>query len=88
MNEFKPCPFCGGEAEMDTQRAYRPVNGGPSGNEVAIYCTGCPADVSFSYEDVPELTSERLVATVTDMWNARVTADQDADMTEQKRKPL
>jgi hypothetical protein len=34
-----PCPFCGGDAEIDTRRGYRQLPTGVVGSGVAIYCT-------------------------------------------------
>jgi hypothetical protein len=65
------CPFCGDVAELDTQRGFRALNGKLL-NEVAIYCTACPADMSLCGEDMPpEFTNADLVATLTTRWNTR-----------------
>lgn len=69
--ELLPCPFCGGPAEADTQRAYAPLGGGLTGKQVAIYCHECPADMSVCCEDVPEATPDQLYDELRDHWNAR-----------------
>ena len=73
-NALLACPFCGADAELDTKRPYRPINGQSFGEEVAIYCTnesGCPADMSVCKEDAPGATTEQLVNELTDLWNRR-----------------
>lgn len=70
-SELLPCPFCGCPAEVDMQRAYTPIDGGPHGKQVAIYCHNCPADMSVCREDVPEATAEELYAELRGFWNAR-----------------
>ena len=37
-NELKPCPFCGGAAEVYCDREM-------GGSQYRIKCTNCPADV-------------------------------------------
>ena len=47
LDELKPCPFCGGKAEHDGQRAYIPF-GQPRGitmSNAVVYCTQCEAEV-------------------------------------------
>jgi cytochrome c5 len=38
MAELKPCPFCGGEAEVDTPQYW---DGACGRKTYAIYCTAC-----------------------------------------------
>jgi hypothetical protein len=64
---LKPCPFCGGDAEMDTRQAYVALGSGRLGSAIAIYCTACTASVSTCREDVPDITPEEM----TDQWNRR-----------------
>lgn len=70
-SDLLPCPFCGCPAEVDTQRSYTPIGGGPTGKQVAIYCHNCPADMSVCLEDVPEATTEQLYEELRDFWNSR-----------------
>ena len=72
MEELKPCPFCGGEAEMDARQGYAqfPPNG-RSGTRVAVYCRDCGTDIGICREDVPDVEP----AQVAEMWNRRVLPD-------------
>jgi hypothetical protein len=66
-----PCPFCGGDAELDTMREYRSLSGYYA-HEVVIYCVGdCQAEIGICHEDVPEASTDDLVAEVTKHWNTR-----------------
>lgn len=69
--ELKPCPFCGGLAELDTSQAYRALSGGTLGSRAAVYCTRCSAEVGFCYEDAPGTPREDIVNQVVDDWNRR-----------------
>lgn len=69
--ELKPCPFCGGLAELDTSQAYRALSSGALGSRAAIYCTRCSAEVGFCYEDAPGTPREDIVNQVVDDWNRR-----------------
>jgi hypothetical protein len=72
--KLKPCPFCGGEAELDTRRAYRNLSTGQIGDAVAIYCLWCSADMSACRADHSGLDDEDIVHMVTEMWNRRSTS--------------
>ena len=74
MTKLKPCPFCGGPAEIDTLRGYRNFSSGLMENAIAAYCTACAADISVCYADVPDIQAEQ----VADMWNKRDTGDLSA----------
>lgn len=68
-----PCPFCGGDAEMDTQRSYRAMSPRADiGHGVAIYCTKCSADMMHCYEDHAGTDKEDLWADLAGLWNRRV----------------
>jgi len=69
--ELKPCPFCGGDAELDTMQGYRALSSGRLGNRATVYCTRCGADMGFCYEDAPGTPSEDIVNQVVDDWNRR-----------------
>lgn len=83
--KLKPCPFCGGDAELDSQQAYRPLSGAPAvGTRVVIYCVQCSAEIGTCHEDVPNIRSEEVV----EQWNRRAsligaatidTADKSGD---------
>lgn len=64
--ELKPCPFCGADAEMDTQRGFIAYNGKHL-SAIAAYCTRCPADISGCKEDFPDITPEWIAG----LWNSR-----------------
>lgn len=68
---LKPCPFCGGPAELDTMRGYIAIATGRMGNEVAIYCIECSADMSLCHEDVPDMSIDDMVFALTEAWNKR-----------------
>lgn len=69
--ELKPCPFCGGLAELDTSQAYRALSSGALGSRAVVYCTRCSAEVGFCYEDAPGIPGEDIVNQVVDDWNRR-----------------
>jgi Lar family restriction alleviation protein len=60
MNELKPCPFCGGEAEMDTIERY------DGANIFFVKCTTCQMTMPLK-----SAYSEAIAA-----WNRRVDARQ------------
>jgi hypothetical protein len=69
--DLKDCPFCGGIAEMDTQRAYRPmVSGKAIGTGIAIYCLSCDAEMMRCREDTPDVTPDEMA----EAWNRRAPA--------------
>ncbi len=70
-DELKPCPCCRGDAEMDTQQAFRALADGRIGHACAIYCVKCSLTVSWCYADVPELSHEDVAREVTEAWNRR-----------------
>ncbi len=72
------CPFCGSEAEMDTRRAYRNITTGDFGDAVAIYCTGCSADICACYADYSGLAEEEIIHLVTELWNRRPSRETPA----------
>lgn len=67
MLELKPCPFCGGEAELDANRSFREFVSGEISRAVSAYCTWCPAEITVCVPDVPDITPEQ----VAEMWNQR-----------------
>lgn len=68
-----PCPFCGGDAEMDTLQGYLGLGTGRLGNRIAVYCQRCDADMGVCIEDVPDITPEQ----VAEMWNRRAAVESD-----------
>lgn len=68
--EIKPCPFCGGQAELDTQRGFINYKRVPA-ESVAVYCSTCLADMCLCRDDFPGHTAEDLVSTVVGIWNSR-----------------
>lgn len=75
--KLAPCPFCGGEAEMDTQRSYRALTSGKLGRAVAIYCLACDADMTLCWEDVPAMATDDMAALLTENWNRRASPSPD-----------
>ena len=65
--KLKPCPFCGGQAELDTLQSFRAFVSGKIETAVAVYCTACSAEISVCVSDVPDIQPEQLV----DMWNTQ-----------------
>lgn len=81
MNErnkaLKPCPFCGGDAEMDPQMGFITFDSQKRvSTRCVIYCTKCNADMGICYEDVPDMTHDHAMQAVRDMWNTRALSDQ------------
>ncbi len=68
-NELKPCPFCGGEAEILTIHCYRSKSW-----EVRLECTKCWPDihelVSMNDEDV-DGQIEKVKSGLINEWNTR-----------------
>lgn len=77
--DLLPCPFCGGEAELDTQRGYRALSSGRLGNACAAYCTKCEADMTTCLEDVPGWSLDEAAHYVTECWNTRAPSKGDLD---------
>lgn len=76
MDDLKPCPFCGGEAEMDTRRGFIPFDKprGIIGNACVVYCLECGVEVGEIYDFDPEyyeLEFEHLIQEVKAKWNRR-----------------
>ena len=69
--ELLLCPFCGGEAEMDTQRAYRNIETSHVEDAVAIYCLSCSADMTMCKRDVRPMSDEDIIEALRDQWNRR-----------------
>ena len=78
--ELKCCPFCGGEAESDSQRGYRNISTGNPENAAAIYCTKCNADMTWCYRDTPEVERDQVMTLLIEQWNTRAsTASLDRE---------
>lgn len=75
-DKLLPCPFCGGDAEQDYQRAFRHLSGGRLDHGAAIYCTSCNADMIMCRADHPELSDEQRMAVMVENWNRRAPAPQ------------
>lgn len=78
---LKPCPFCGGAPELDTRRYYMSLEG-RHGTGVAIYCVNndphCSADMMLCREDMPEYSTDDIVAALAEQWNRRPNAELSA----------
>lgn len=71
MADLLPCPFCGGNAELDTRRSYRKIGSGDLDDAVAVYCLECTADHMACRADHIGLTTNDLVDIVSAAWNRR-----------------
>lgn len=65
--ELKACPFCGGDAEMDTQQGYTNFATGRTETGIAIYCRDCGAQHMICRGDVPDIEPEHVI----ELWNRR-----------------
>lgn len=72
--ELKPCPFCGGPAELDTKRPFRSLDSGDLMEAVAVYCHECSAEISECY--YLESEAEDLIDSVIEAWNKRVPTER------------
>lgn len=70
-DDLKPCPFCGGDAELDTQRAYRELVSGKIAHSVAVYCRVCNADMSVDPDECFAGDASIARAEMIDAWNNR-----------------
>ena len=61
--ELKPCPFCGGKAEIRFQPLY-------TFEGVRVRCTECSSSSRFISFDC-NISKERAINDVIDMWNRR-----------------
>lgn len=80
--ELLPCPFCGGEAESDSQRHYRNISTGNLEKSAAIYCTSCNADMTWCYRDTPEIEREQVMSLLIEQWNTRATLQPSGERRE------
>ena len=67
---LKPCPFCGGLAELDTMRAYWGPNTG-MGDEVVVNCLSCGSMVAECYADHPGFPRQDVINATVSQWNKR-----------------
>lgn len=71
-DELKPCPFCGGDSELDTFRYFIDIYTGRPDDGVAIHCIGeCHAEMTLCRADVPDLSIEEIASVLTEHWNRR-----------------
>ena len=62
------CPFCGSEAEIDTNQRFCAFPSGRLETAISIYCRECTAAITVCKSDVPSIRVEE----VEEMWNRRV----------------
>jgi hypothetical protein len=72
--ELKPCPFCGGDAEMDTRQGYTNYFNGRPETGIAIYCRACGVQQMICRGDVPDVEPEHVI----ELWNRRALLSQEA----------
>lgn len=68
--ELLPCPFCGAKAELDECHGYHNAKG-ELRRQVAIFCTGCSANMCWPRDDFKGEDKENLIHGVVGEWNAR-----------------
>lgn len=66
MDELKPCPFCGGEAELYRMKRDRRKVMGVYHTIATIKCTSCTAQVSQA-----GAWEERAIENAAHQWNRR-----------------
>jgi Lar family restriction alleviation protein len=82
QNELKPCPFCGGEAELKINRVY-------TSNGICVHCKECNAHTKTTIYDCTYvfyhgqqnvfITKERAEQKAVLLWNRRADNEQRAD---------
>lgn len=91
MIDLKLCPFCGGAPELDTRRYYMSLEG-RSGSGVAIYCGNydphCSADMMICRADIPECSTDDLVAILAEQWNRRPSVETTPEVMARGQEPL
>lgn len=70
-DELKPCPFCGGDAEIDTSQSFRHYQNGQLLDQVSVYCVDCSANISW-YPGYLNLDRCETIEFCIEAWNARV----------------
>ena len=80
--ELKPCPFCGGKADVKHQPIY-------TGKGVCIFCTECkarskffPCDCTYEYyhgERKVFISKERATNDAIKLWNRRTDNEQETN---------
>jgi hypothetical protein len=71
---LKPCPHCGGIAEIETLQTYRAIYDGQMRHGVSIYCLSCDAQMMRCYVDYPSKEREDVCADLVEAWNTRACA--------------
>lgn len=69
MPKLRPCPFCGANPEFDTYRNMRRLSDGDLISGASIFCPDCHCDMTVCRDDLPELTTEELLALLAANWN-------------------
>lgn len=69
--ELKPCPFCGGDAEIDTSQSFRHHQNGQLLDQVSVYCVDCSANISWYPGDL-DLDRYETIEFCIEAWNTRV----------------
>ncbi len=75
--ELKPCPFCGGGAEMDHHQLFRHYRTGEPLDQIAVYCRECSAQIAHHHGDL-SISREETAEIVVAAWNTRPAPDMAA----------
>lgn len=71
MSDLLPCPFCGGDVELDTCQYFRHYRTGEPLAQVSVECTRCSASISHYPGDL-DCDRAGTVELCTAAWNTRV----------------
>lgn len=85
-SDLLACPFCGGDAEADTQQGFRCMSDGQLGKAVAIYCTKCTAQIDMCYDDFPEYSPDSMLTLLKEAWNNRVANTKLSDLSPTRKE--
>lgn len=76
MIELKPCPFCGGEAEINKKPLWRGNHGYKGCYEFVAVCKKCGCKVDHIKNDSIYRSEEEAQENVINAWNKRASDDE------------